>query len=53
MEMTEATRTSLTKRPYAAPQLVVHGDVQALTLGKTATDLDLDSTGSFIPDSGQ
>ena len=51
MEMTEATRTSPAKRPYAAPQLVVHGDVQDLTQ-KTGTAQDLESAGSFIPDGG-
>ncbi len=38
------------KRPYVAPTLVVHGDVQTLTQGKTGPDPDLDSTGSFIND---
>ena len=37
------------RRLYATPALVVHGDVQRLTLGKNGTDPDLDSTGSFTP----
>jgi hypothetical protein len=41
--------TTLEKRPYVAPELVVHGDVQDLTQ-KTGTAQDLESAGSFIPD---
>ncbi|MCC7360999.1 MAG: lasso RiPP family leader peptide-containing protein [Anaerolineales bacterium] len=41
------------QRPYAAPALIVHGDVQTLTLGKSGQQLDQDGGGSFIPDSGQ
>ena len=37
------------KRPYVAPTLVVHGDVQTLTL-KQGPAPDVDGAGSFIPD---
>ena len=39
------------KRPYAAPALVVHGDVQTLTQGKNGAFVGLDS-GSFAPNAG-
>ena len=41
------------KRPYVAPALVTHGTVQTLTQGQTGTQLDQDSSGSFVPDGGQ
>lgn len=47
------TTAAAPKRPYAAPALVVHGDVQALTqISKVGTDPDNDGSGSFIPDGG-
>ena len=49
MPMTDETPTLPAKRPYAAPALVVHGDVQDLT-HKTGTAPDLESAGSHIPD---
>ena len=48
MTPTSELPTPPAKHPYAAPALIVHGNVQALTLGKTGTDLDLDSIGSLV-----
>ncbi len=39
------------QRPYVAPALVVHGDVQTLTLGKHGAFVGLDS-GSLAPNAG-
>ena len=50
MTLTEETPAPPAKRPYAAPALIVHGDVATLTLGKTGVELDQDGGGSFIPD---
>ncbi len=44
---TMPTPPAADKRPYVAPTLVVHGDVQTLTL-KTGPALDVDGGGSFI-----
>jgi|GEM_PF-1421494 len=55
MTTTETQPTPPAKRPYVAPALVIHGDVQALTLnGKTGSESDADNGGSFspIPDAG-
>jgi hypothetical protein len=37
------------RRPYQAPRLCVHGDVQTLTR-KEGVELDLDGGGSFTPE---
>jgi hypothetical protein len=39
------------KRPYEAPVLSVHGDVQTLTL-KTGQTPEAEGGGSFTPDGG-
>ncbi|MCC7360997.1 MAG: lasso RiPP family leader peptide-containing protein [Anaerolineales bacterium] len=46
MTPTEQTPTLPVKRPYAAPALIVHGDVQALT-EKAGPQIDQDGGGSF------
>ncbi|MCC7360995.1 MAG: lasso RiPP family leader peptide-containing protein [Anaerolineales bacterium] len=50
MTPTEQAPTLPVKRPYAAPALVVHGDVRALT-EKSGPQPDQDGTGSFNPGS--
>ena len=51
-EHTESTKTAhrqpgeLPKKPYTTPQLVVHGTVAELTLGKTGQVID-NETASF------
>ncbi len=47
----QPTLTVPEKRPYAAPALVPHGDVQTLTHGKIGPATDQDNGGSF-PDNG-
>ncbi|MCC7360996.1 MAG: hypothetical protein IT317_16045 [Anaerolineales bacterium] len=48
METTDETTPLPAKRPYTAPALIVHGDVQALT-EKIGVQPDADSGGSFLP----
>ncbi len=54
IELTLTPTTLPAKRPYVAPALVIHGDVQTITQ-KGGTDLDLDSAGSTFntPPKGQ
>lgn len=46
---TDTTPPAGGRRPYARPQLTIHGDVRALTQ-KEGPDPDLDGGGSFTPD---
>lgn len=44
--------TSESRRPYAPPEVIVHGTAQELTQGKIGSAPDLDGTGSNFPNPG-
>ena len=51
IELTLTPTALPAKRPYVAPTLMVHGDVQTLTQGKIGAFAGVDS-GSLAPNAG-